>query len=110
MHCHLPRGRKTVREVLDQERDEDSGHQDRCCRCFVAQFSQTRVREHELSVSKQLDAVSHLHLDVVWTKRTYVNECSRHDNARTKLLYNDEDEAIRVEAEELGQDHWAEYS
>lgn len=78
---------KARTEVVDQEGQHQTSHEDSSGGGFVFQNTQTLVCEHELGVGEEMD------------------ECGGDDDTGSKLLEDDEDDVVGANEVELpGQD------
>jgi hypothetical protein len=83
---------KTSAKVIDDERKDQASHENGGSGTFVLELTQAFVTKHQLGVSEEMD------------KR------SRDDDARSKLLQDDEDDVrLRDEVETRGK-NGSEYS
>jgi hypothetical protein len=62
--------------IVDQERKEQSCHEDCCSSTFILELTQALVAEHQFCVSEEMD------------------KGGRNDNAGAELLQNDEDDVL----------------
>lgn len=101
---HVP-----VAEVLDEERHEDARHADGGRRTLVINALDTLVLEHEHGVDEELHMISlgsARGKGSKWEKgvESYMDERRRDDDARAKLLQQDEQHAHLVRQEPHEED------